>query len=235
MKPMNTASLALGALLLCAGGAFAQAGAPSDQPRAVDLFSRDLGYEYLAQPDRYGTVTDPFRNELGLHLLVETFRNVCFGLERGDALEAALPPGYSAYGQNAYYFADEDAEEIGNIVLSPTGDIDVDEENGHPTFWLRPGTLGMNCRIEWTFEADLPDATQDAMAFYLEEWLPLAFALVPADRHELATGRPLYAFAEWDRYCLGRWCPMTVNIRLGTATVILETTLNITGFEGTAP
>jgi hypothetical protein len=227
--------LVLGLCLLAPGAAVAQLGPPSERPRAVDIFGAIDGYDDVAQPDRYGTVMDPARNELGLYLVTRAFRNVCLGLEGGRPLDAVMPPLYAAYGQSAYYFGDETAADTGNLVLSPTGDIDADEDDGHPTFWLRPAPGGMTCQMEWTFAPELDESRQDAMAHFLEDWLPFAFALVPANRHEAASGSPLFGFAEWDRSCLGRWCPMTVNFRLGAASITIGTTLNITGIEGTAP
>ncbi len=205
---------------------------PADQPRALAVFEGVEGYADLAA-ERVGTVAQPAANELGLLLVTRMFRNLCLGLEQGAPLDTLLPEPLAAYGQSSYLFGLEAGDAVAQVV-SPTGSIEQDEAEGRPSLWLAPSAMGMTCRIEWAV-AEFPADVQQAMARYLDDWLPFELALVRASRPVMTAEQPLSNFTEWDRPCGDRWCATTVAYRLAEGFVSIETTLDITDIEGDRP
>lgn len=242
MKPARPLLASL-ALLAVPGAASAQTdfvfGAPSalrETPRALDVF-RDVGGYAEFTADRHGTVTQPLVTELGADLLMRMFRNICLGIERGASLADVTPEGFAPYATLPYSFGDIAAPdyEPGRRVLSFTGSIDADEENGHPVLWLQPENTGMTCQIEWHVGPDVPDDRQGSIATYFDEWVPWAFALVHASRPNRTTDAPRANVTEWDRPCGDRWCPMTITYNFPAGRISVDTTLNITDIQGARP
>ncbi|MBY4892816.1 hypothetical protein KUL25_08570 [Rhodobacteraceae bacterium N5(2021)] len=218
------------------GFVFGQPPAATDTPRALDIFSHIEGYaEFTAE--RHGAVTQPLATELGTDLLLRIFRNTCLGIERGQSLAEITPNGFAPYETLPYSFGDVTAPLFtpGRRVLSPTGSIDADEGNGHPSIWLAPEETGMTCRIEWHIGPDVPEARQQSIANYLQQWVPWSFALIHASRPFAGGTPPLTSATEWDRPCGDRWCPMTIVHSFPAGRISIETTLNITDIEGSAP
>ncbi len=207
---------------------------PEPHPRAAEIFADVQGYADLST-DRHGTVAQPVSHELGLILILRMFRNVCLGLERGAPLDDVMPPGFAAYAQSPYLFGEIQPATDGPQVLSPTGSIDADEDNGHPTIWLSPGETRMNCRLEWRAAAAFPEDRQTGMALFLDDWLPYTLSLVRASRPALVSPPSPFDATEWDRPCGDRWCPVTVIFDLPDGFVSLETRLNITDIESVRP
>jgi hypothetical protein len=207
-----------------------------DRPRALDIFTglAELGYSDLA-PDRYGTPANPVPNELGMLLVSRMFRTVCLGLESGAPLDAVMPDGFDNHTLSFWLMGDDTPREGGPIILSSTGDIATDEDDGHPYVELSPDAGGMTCRVSWRIPGPLETTTQSNIAELIATWLPWEYALVDAARPEVATDPGMSRLIEWDRPCGERWCEMTALFSLGSGDVSLTTTLNITGIEGTRP
>ena len=208
-----------------------------DQPRAIDLFAQVSGYADLA-PDRFGEPAAPAPNELGTVLLSRIFRTVCLGLENGMALEAVMPPGFSAEMASEHYWGDaEDAPNLPNLgtVLSVTGFIDTDEAAGHPWITIRPHPDGTDCKIDWKIPGTLQDQTMANMADVLVGWLPYEYALVSADRPFLGQDPSWSNSVLWDRPCGDRWCSMSTLYGLGRGEVQISTVINLTDIQGERP
>lgn len=230
-RPGRTAGwLATVWLALAAAPATSQSfglSAPTDRPRAEALFADVTGYDdLLAQVDRYGTVRDPARTELGLVLILRMFRTTCLGLEAGLAPPDILPPGMSAYDEGRYIFGEQRDASGGPVVLSSTGDIDADEGEGHPTIHLGARDFGTTCRIEWTLPGGAPEDRMAGMATFLARWVPYELALAPADRPVMTPDPEPRGYHAWDRPCGARWCPVILSYDLPAGRISLETTLN---------
>ncbi len=206
----------------------------ADAPRAVQMFAPVQGYADLTE-DRFGTPAAPFSTELGLVLVSRMFRNTCLGIERGEALDDAMPPGFAAYESNAFFMGLEPTGDMDRMALSASGDIDTVDANGHPIIELSAHATGMSCRLEWQMKEPPAADRQDGMAVYMEHWLPFEFALVRVERPSMSATPQITSFAEWDRPCGTRWCKMTAIHNMSRGEVILETTLNITSIGGTTP
>ena len=205
-----------------------------DTPRAIAIFSGVQGYDDLA-PERVGHPAKPVEHELGLVLVSRIFRNTCLSLERGASLESATPTGFSPFDAGFYLMGTAPTGQTDRLVLSPTGDIDADETTGHPSIWLTAHDTGMTCRIEWNMENPPAEDRRIGMAQFIEKWLPFEYALVRVERPTLNLDPSVAGFAEWDRPCGDRWCPMSVIYDLPDGSVVLNTMLNITGIEGDRP
>lgn len=229
---MIRAGVLSGFMTLSLSGLVAAQGAITDAPRTLEIFVPATGYADLADPDRFGTPAQPLPHELGLALAVRTFKNTCFALERGESLEAAMPPGFAAYETNAYLFGTEPTGESASLTLSATGDIDVDETEGYVTFRISPGESGIRCLVEWRL-ATLPEPDRQlGMARYVEAWLPYELSLIRVERPILSMEPGVSGTAEWDRPCGDRWCPLTVNYFFDDGLMTLATRLNISEIEG---
>ncbi|ABD55889.1 hypothetical protein [Jannaschia sp. CCS1] len=207
-----------------------------DTPRALELFDDIQGYADLA-PERHGTVDQPLQTELGTHLLLRAFRNVCLGIEQGRALADVMPGDFAPYVTLPYSFGDIEEPDYGpgRRVLSSTGSIDTDEDEGRPFIWLAPDPAGLSCRIEWHIDGNLPEARQHAIASYLDNWVPWQFALVHGSRPVLGTAPMPSHVSEWDRPCGDRWCPLVILYSFVGGQISVETVLNITDIEGDLP
>ncbi len=224
------------ALAQSAGFTFGSGPALRDTPRALEVFAGVQGYDDLL-PDLYGTVSQPVPTELGALMVLRMFRNVCLGLEQGAALADITPNGFAPYVTLPFSFGDlaEPDYGSGSRVLSFTGSIDADEDNGHPFIWLRPEETGMTCRVEWHPGPDVPEDRQHAMADMLNQWAPWQFALIHASRPNLASDPPPSDVTEWDRPCGDRWCPVVILYSFSGGQISIETALNITDIEGDHP
>lgn len=227
MKRFATFTLAVLAPLACSAQ-------PTEMPRAWHSFAAVEGYDDLS-PDRFGTPAYPAPSEMGMALVQRMFRNVCLALERGDTLDAVMPPGFAAYGLGPYMLGTADSGTDGIRILSSTGEIALDEDGGHPAIWLRPADTGMTCAIEWTMAEPMPPERHAGFALLLRDWLPYAFAMVRASRPVLAAELAPSDLLEWDRPCLDGWCPVTANYMLQQGYVRLETRLGITEIGGERP
>lgn len=235
MISVTLCALGLGLAQMAVGQSLADpASGPLDQPRAMTLFASAQGYDDLPEA-RHGTLMAPDQNELGLLLVFRMFRNVCLGLENGASLAEVLPDPFVGYDQSSYFFAEPVAPQGGSIAASPTGDVDLDEGNGHPVFWIKPDAAGMTCKIEWYFDPDLPDSTVAAMADLLDTWLPFGLALARASRPLPQLDPAMPDLTEWDRPCNDRWCRLDVLRDLGRGFVSIETLLDRTTPEGDRP
>ncbi len=233
---MKALALISAALLAPVAPALAQGDAlppPGSAPRAVAIFASLQGYDDLTA-DRFGTPAAPAPHELGLVMISRMFRNTCLGLERGAALVDVMPPGFTAYEDLAYLMGTAPTGEPGAMLLSPTGDIDLDAAMGHPTLRIAPSPRGMTCRIEWQQVAPPATDRQAGMAGFLVHWLPYEFAMVRATPSR-AMDAQLLDYLEWDRPCADKWCPVTLNYALERGFLNLETRLNITDIEGARP
>jgi hypothetical protein len=205
-----------------------------DQPRSFEIFAGVLGYETFL-PDRFGSLANPRPNELGFLLVLRMFRNVCLGLERGEPLDAILPEDFAAYHSSTYLFGPGAKGGGSTTVLSPTGDIEKDEDSGNPAIFLKPDAGGMTCKIEWRVAEEFSQESQRAIASLFIQWVPWELALVRASPpHNL--DQPAFSDAiEWDRPCQGQWCPANAFYNLASGEVTMQMTLNITEIEGVRP
>ena len=213
--------------------ALAQTAAPADSARARGFDAPPSGYADI-RPDDHGTPADPAPTELGALLVMRMFQTVCLGLERRAELGAVLPRGFAAFAAGPYLFAEAVPAADGDLVLSPTGNIDADEAAGHPTVLLTVAETGMDCRVEW-----LPrgEATRlDAIPGLVQAWFPWELALIRVSRPPVAAW-PMTDLVEWDRPCNGRWCRVEASYALEGARprLSLSTTLDITGIGGKRP
>ncbi|MDU8926055.1 hypothetical protein RXV86_01520 [Alisedimentitalea sp. MJ-SS2] len=222
------------ACLTLPGTVLGQEGGLRDQPRSFEIFAHATDYEGFSS-ERHGTLANPQPNELGFLLVLRMFRTVCLGLERGAALDAVVPPGFSAHHSAPYYFGPDAARRGDKLVLSATGDVEKDEDGGHPAIWLEPRTGGMECALDWRIAADMSPDSQRAIATLLARWVPWEMALLPASRPQLLEQPALSDAIEWDRPCMGRWCPTSAFFSLSRGDISLRTILNITAIEGTRP
>ena len=222
----------LPALLLLPVTALAQTSPPADMPRAHGFAAPPAGYADI-RPDAHGTPADPAPTEMGALLVMRMFQTVCLGLERGESLDAVTAEGFAAYAASPYYFADIEPAEMGDLVLSPTGDIDADEAAGHPTIALMEVDTGMDCRIEWS---PVGETRLDAVPELVEVWLPWDLALIRASRPTLGVS-PTTDLVEWDRPCNGRWCRLDASYAIDGShpRLALSTTLDITAIGGDRP
>lgn len=228
------ASLFVASLVGCLPAQAQQTGI-FERPRMIDQFAPITGYSDLS-PDRFGPATTPKPTELGIFLVLRMFRTVCQGIENGEALARLMPPGFAAYDGAKYYFGPDAATRGVTIVLSPTGDIDADENRGHPTLWLDPDAAGMTCRVEWTIPEEIDPKTQQTMARILEQWVPFELSLVRFSRPLLMPSPSQSDLFEWDRPCQGQWCPLTLHYDLSKRRyVTIKTTLNVISIEGERP
>ncbi|MEY1556494.1 hypothetical protein AB3Y40_12755 [Yoonia sp. R2331] len=223
----------LTALLLCLPLAV-QGQVISETPRAVGIFAPVQGYDDLTV-DRFGTPASPELTELGLVLVSRMFRNTCLTLEQGAALEDAMPPGFAAYESNAFFMGTAVTGDRDRLALSATGNIDTVDAQGHPVLEISARDTGMTCRLEWRMAAPPAADRQESMAVYMEQWFPYEYALVRVERPAMAFTPNITNFAEWDRPCGDRWCPISAIFNFSRGEVILETTLNITAIGGTQP
>lgn len=207
-----------------------------DQPRSLEVFGDASGYEMFS-PGRVGTLANPRPSELGFSLVLRMFRNVCLEVERGEALDAVMPDGFAAYHSTPYTFGPDETRIGVTTVLSSTGDIDKDEDGGHPAIWLAPRTGGMTCTVEWTIMEEMSAISREAIAQIIAQWVPWELALVPASRPVIGDQSSLSDGIDWDRPCQGRWCPARIIYFLsrGDQRVSMEMTLNITDIEGERP
>lgn len=223
-----------GACLLMAGNV--AAAAPTDTPRVFAFYDGIEGYDEFAA-ERFGAPDKPRADELGTLLILRMFRNVCFGIEAGAALDDVMPPLFSAYPSLSYEFGEGPAEAVPGdpVVLSSTGDAIEDEDGGHPAISLSPNENGMTCTIRWRFVdgSDVDNAM--AMASVLSDWMPYSFSLIPATRPQMGLPASPLGFGDWDRPCLDRYCPVTVIYDFPDGFNSIETTLNITGIGGGRP
>lgn len=205
-----------------------------DAPRSFEVFSRAPGYE-TSPPDQFGTPAEPFPNELGFWLVVQMMRSVCLGIEEGAAAEAVLPDQFAAYSFAPYFFGPDAPPRGDKVVLSSTGDIELDEAGARPAIWLEPAPGGMTCKIEWRVGEALSPESQMAIANLITKWMPWALAFVPASR-PITTDNPATSDGiEWDRPCQDRWCPATAFYNLPSGDITLQMTLNITGIGAGPP
>ena len=210
-------------------------GAPlAEVPRSVETFAGTLGYADLS-PDRYGSPGAPRATELGMYLVLRTFRTVCLGLELGFTLDDVTPDGFTANDSMTYLFGDETGQPSPTTVLSPTGSVDMDEDEGRPTIWLTPDPDGMVCRVEWQIAEDIPVETQEAIARLLSDWMPYEMSLMRVTRPDMVSEPVLSNAIEWDRPCMDRWCPTGAVYGLSSGRVALTTKLSITDIEGDQP
>ncbi|WP_224815490.1 hypothetical protein [Hasllibacter sp. MH4015] len=207
-----------------------------DTPRAIEIFSGLTGYGDLL-PDLYGTPINPNSTELGALMVQRHFRNVCLGLEQGAPLAQVTPAGFASYPLFPYSFGDisDPFDGPGDRVLSPTGSIDADEDNGHPFLWLRPDPLGMTCRVEWHPTGGIPEDRYGPVANVFDIWAAWQFAMVAATRPTMDLAPRRGNATEWDRPCGERWCPVTIIYSLPRGPITMETTLNIVDIEGPRP
>ncbi len=205
-----------------------------DTPRAVDVFAGLSGYADLP-PDRYGTPADPAPGELGLLLVSRILRNVCLGIEAGQGIAAVTPEGFAPHSAAFWLMGDATPKQGGPVVLSSTGEIALDEDDGHPAIELRPAPSGMTCRVNWRIPGELDDATKLRLGEIVTDWLPWEYALVAAGRPERMRDPAIPILVEWDRPCGDRWCAMTALYHPRTGDVTLTTTLDITDVEGNRP
>ena len=219
-------------------GDFVFGGPPAsvrDQARSIEAFRCVSGYEMFS-PDRHGTPASPSPTELGFTLVLRMFRNVCLGIERGDPLDDLMPEGFQAYHSSPYYWGDPDATRQGDTtVLSSTGDMEKDENGGHPAVWLEPGTGGLTCKVQWRVPDEMSTESRQAIASLIVHWLPWALALVPASRPSMVEPAALSDAIEWDRPCQDRWCPAAARYSLSKGDITMQMTLDITNIEGTRP
>lgn len=212
----------------------AQERAIRDVPTVTEIFEGHTGYEMFSS-ERHGRFDKPLATELGFSLVLRMFRNICLGLERGAPLAAVTPEGFEAYNFSPYFFGPETPPRGDSLVLSSTGDIARDEDEGRPAIWLDPGTGGMTCTMEWRIVEDVSPQSQQAIAELITAWMPWELSLVRASKPLLASPTPLFDAIEWDRPCQGRWCPAMAIYDLTGGMVTLRMTLNIMDVEGEVP
>lgn len=205
-----------------------------DTPRALEVFAAVSGYSDISD-GRYGTPAAPAPSELGVIMVSRMFRNVCLGIEAGASLETVLPAGFSIHSSAFWLMGDDTPRTGGPLVLSSTGDIAQDEDDGHPSIELRPDAGGMICRINWRMPEALGQAQQAAISDLIATWVPWEYALVAAARPEPAGDPSMSRLLEWDRPCGDRWCAMSALFSLGRGDISLSTTLDITDIEGDRP
>ena len=222
---------ALIAALMLAGPSAAQP--VSDVPRTSEMFADPLGYEDLADTALYGTPGNPNRDPAGLFLVMRMFHNTCLGLEAGLKLSDAMPPGFSAQEEWQYLFGIERSSDW--LVLTPTGDVEADEAQSLPIFFLLPNAEGMSCRLEWNFPPEDVAEHADDMVALLRARLPYRMMLLPASDITMIPDINRSGFLDWDRVCANRFCPTRAMYSMSRAWVSLATTLNITAIEGTRP
>jgi hypothetical protein len=217
-----------------ATAAQSQERAVRDTPRSVEVFARSPDYTTFSA-DRYGTPGTPFADELGFWLVVQMFRSVCLGIETGASVDAVLPEGFSAHNFAPYFFGPDTPPNGDVVVLSSTGDIELDEDGGHPAIWLEPDPAGMTCKAAWILAEPLSPESQTAIANLITQWMPWALTLVPASRPTASNEHAINDGIEWDRPCQDKWCPATAFYSLPSGNITLQMTLNITGIEGERP
>jgi hypothetical protein len=205
-----------------------------DHPRSFEVFGDVSGYETFS-PERFGTLASPRANELGFLLVLRMFRNVCLGLERGEALDAIMPADFAAYHSSPYFFGPDATRRGNTTVLSSTGDIEKDEDGGKPSIWLEPGAGGMTCTVEWRIAEEMSPESRQAIAGLISQWAPWELALVPASRPLPPDQSALSDAIEWDRPCQGRWCPATASYNLPGGELTMRMTLNIADIGGQRP
>lgn len=209
------------ALALCMALVPAAAAAQeiSHSQRILEAAAGIAGYEDL-QPERFGTASTPRPDEMGAVLLLRIFRNTCIAAEAGAPPEAVMPPGFAAYGSGAYLFGTP-GPATGTTYLSATGDVERDEEEGHPSI-----ALGGSCRVEWHFPAPAGEDAERRFRYILFEHFPYAFALTRVSRPDPVTPPGMATVVEWDRPCRGKWCPTSLIFDPRGGSVVLTTRLN---------
>lgn len=195
---------------------------PEVEPIETELFDSTI--------PEMGPLANPAPTAAGLYLFIEMTRHVCLGVEAGIALEDLAFDGFQTVGPMEYRIGWERNDEP-MTVLSASGDLEEDGENGHPVFDIRTQDE-VTCRTQWFIVDALDDQTRAEMAALLRLRLPQVLQLIPVRGHRVPL--QINAAGGLDTYlraCAGAWCETTAISFLGESprSITISMTLNPEG------
>lgn len=205
-----------------------------DSPRVFDGNGALSGYDAI-DTELTGEPARPRPTIEGLYLVLNMFRQVCLGVERGQSLAEVLPPGFAGYERLDYFWGDLVTSTEGNLVLSATGLKDRDAGEGRPVFRIQPAEDGAICSLTWETALDPDPAQTEFMVFLIVREWPYLLGAVRAGRPLPVPTPQTSDIVMWDRVCGARWCPLVANYDISRGRIALETRLNLTEIGGERP